>query len=156
VNILLFTYGQWDSDSLPYFYRNVIYIFESIFCTSSQLETELLHVNFIHAFHGKYAFVSVMCMLNRSLTKPEVASEWFRNICQILMTLDFHFYIVFFKSVFIVILINQTGSNTLCFRGTWLKNGIFAGCVYEGFYDFSIVLMNRIVPWNRPWWFPYL
>lgn len=97
VNILLGTYGQWDSDSLPYFYRNVIYIFESIFCTSIHLETEHLHVNFIYAFHGKYAFVSVTCMLNRTLTKPEVASERFRNISQILMTLDFHFYVVFFN-----------------------------------------------------------
>ena len=96
MNILLFTYGHWDSDSLPYFYRNVVHIFESIFCTSSHLETELLHVNFVYAFHGKYTFVSVTCVLNRTLTKPEVASERFRNICQILVTLDLHFLYSFF------------------------------------------------------------
>ena len=82
-------------DSLPRFYRNVIYIFESIFCTSSHLASEIVHVNFICALHGKYAFVSVTCVLSRTLTKPEVASERFRNICQILMTLDFSFCIVF-------------------------------------------------------------
>ena len=89
MNILLYTYGQWDSVCL--IVTEMSFIFLKIFLVTWKLNFYILILYIL--FMGNMHLSLCRAVLNCTLSKSYVASEGFRNICQILKTIDFNFYI---------------------------------------------------------------
>jgi hypothetical protein len=77
-------------------FTEISFIFLKIFyalLVTWELDLQILILYVL--FMGNTHLTWCCAVLNRTLTKPYVASQQFGNVCQPLMTLDFHFYVVF-------------------------------------------------------------